>query len=275
MGRTQCIAAVATALLVLLTYWGCPVRAPKAGMELKSAPVAATGLETLIRAARDELSATEIATLANLEERLELAENSDTEAIRPLLENLAGEWFGAGQPAISGVYARRIAEESEQATDWNIAATTFSLCLQREDTDDKTRQFCADQAEEAYQSAISLDPDNVDARINLAVSYTDYPPKDNPMKGIQMLVQLEKDNPGNARANITLAQLAIRTNQLDRAAVRFEKAVVAEPDNPDAVCPLAQVYEKLGQNDKAMPYIERCKELLNQEKPLAPNGESR
>ena len=263
MGRSQWIAVALTAVLVLLTYWGCPVRPPEAGTELKSAPVAATGLESLIRAARDGLTPVQVATLANLEERLELAENSDTEPIRPLQEQLASEWFRAGQPAISGVYARRIAEESNQAEDWNITATTFSLCLQRETTDEKTRQFCADQAESAYQAAISLDPSDLDARINLAVSYTDYPPKDNPMKGILMLVDLEKQHPGNARLNLTLGRLAVQTNQLDRAADRYEKALAAEPDNPDVVCPLARIYEQIGQNDRAGELAGRCKELLN------------
>lgn len=262
MGRTQWIAAAATALLVLLTYWGCPARPPEAGAELKSAPVASTGLESLIRAARDELTSVQIATLANLEERLELTENSDTEPRRPLLEKLAGEWFRAGQPAISGVYARRIAEESDDAEDWNIAATTFSLCLQREETDDKTRQFCAAQAEQAYTAAISIDPDDVDARINLAVTYTDYPSQSNPMQGILMLRELVEKYPDNARVYITLAQLAIKTNQLDKAAERLTTAAELEPDNPDAVCPLAQVYEQLQQPAKAAPYIERCKELL-------------
>ncbi len=263
MGRTQWIAAGATAILLLLTYWGCPVRPPEAGTELQRAPTSSTGLESLIRSVRDELSPSQIATLANLEERLELAENSDTEPQRPLLEKLAGEWFRAGHPAISGIYARKIAEASATAEDWSIAATTFTLCLQQEGTDNKTLQFCSAQAEEAYQSAISLDPDDVDARINLAVSYTDFPPQDNPMKGIMMLRDLEKQYPGNARVYITLAQLAIRTNQLDRAAQRLEKAVELEPDNPDAVCPLARVYEQLNQQEQAAAMIEQCQALVN------------
>lgn len=263
MGRTQWIAAAITIALVLVTYWGCPVRPPDADVELKNAPVESTGLESLIRAARDELTPVQIATLANLEERLELTDNSETEPRRPLLEKLAGEWFRAGQPAISGIYARDIAEESGEAADWSIAATTFSLCLQREETDDKTRQFCARQAEAAYQSAISLDPNDVDARINLAVSYTDYPPQDNPMKGVLMLVDLDKQYPGNVRVNLTLGQLAIKTNQLEKAAQRFRKAAELAPDNPDAICPLAQVYENLNQPQEAAPYIARCKELLN------------
>lgn len=265
MGRTQWIAAGATALLLLLTYWGCPVRPPEAGAELQRAPTSATGLESLIRSVKDDLAPAQIATLANLEERLELAETSETEAERPLLEQLAGEWFRAGQPAISGIYARRIAEDSGEAEDWSIAATTFSLCLQRDDVDDKTRQFCAAQAEESYQSAISITPDDVDARINLAVSYTDYPPQNEPMKGILMLRDLEKQYPENARVFITLAQLAIRTNQLDRAVQRLEKAVELEPNNPDAVCPLARVYEQLNQAEKAVSLIERCQQLINPE----------
>lgn len=263
MGRSQLIAAAVASALLLVTYWGCPVRPPEAGTELQRAPTANTGLESLIRSVRDDLTPTQIATLANLEERLELTDNSETEPVRPLLEQLAGEWFKAGQPAISGIYARKIAEESTEAEDWSITATTFSLCLQQEGIDDKTRQFCASQAEEAYQAAISLDPKNVDSRINLAVSYTDSPPQGEPMKGILMLLDLEKKYPENARVYITLAQLAIRTNQLEKAAERLATAVELQPDNPDAVCPLAKVYENLGRTEEAAVLIQRCQELVD------------
>ncbi|MEM6772896.1 MAG: tetratricopeptide repeat protein [Bacteroidota bacterium] len=263
MGKTQWIAVTATALLLLLTYWGCPVRPPEGGVDLTSAPTSTTGLESLIRAVRGDLAPAQIATLANLEERLALAETSETEPERPLLEQLAGEWFQAGHPAISGIYARKIAEASEVAEDWSIAATTFSLCLRRDGVDDKTRQFCSEQAVAAYQAAISLNPDDVDARINLALTYTDAPPQNEPMKGILMLRDLEKQYPENARVYITLAQLAIRTNQLDRAAQRLEKAVELEPENVDAICPLARVYEQLNQLEKAAGMIERCQQLIN------------
>ncbi len=261
MGRSQWIASAVCVLLVLLTYWGCPVKPPDMASGIDRGPLEATGLESLIRAARAELSPVQIATLANLEDQLRPLAEGDTSRI-PVLEQMAGEWYRAGHPAISGVYARQIAELANTEDAWSITATTFSICLQREDSDAKTRQFCASQAEQAYQAAISLDPEDAEHRINLALSYTDYPPADEPMKGIILLRELVERYPENARVYITLGQLAIKTNQLDNAARRLEQAVELAPNNPDAVCPLAQVYENLGKTQEAAALGARCAELV-------------
>lgn len=260
MGRSQWIAVAAVSVLLLLTYWGCPVRPPEMEDGFKRGPLESTGLESLIRAARSELRPAEIATLSDLESRLEKEELPGNR--RPLLEQLAGEWYKAGHPAISGIYAKEIAEEANTEDAWSITATTFNICIKQEGADDKTRQFCASQAEQAYQAAISLDPEDADNRINLAVSYTDFPPRDNPMKGILLLRQLEQEYPENARVYTTLAQLAIKTNQWEKAAERLEQAVQLAPDNPDAVCNLARVYETLNRTDEAAPLALRCQELV-------------
>lgn len=261
MGRNQWIAVALTSVLLLLTYWGCPVRPPEMESGFDRGPLEATGLESLIRTARPDLAPAQIATLSSLEERLEAAEDEDVRT--DLLEQLAGEWYRAGKPAISGIYARQIAETVNTEEAWSITATTFNICLQREGNDDKTKQFCASQAEQAYQAAISLNPDDADNRINLALAYTDYPPRDNPMKGILMLRELEKKYPENARVYITLGQLAIKTNQLEKAVERLEKAVELAPDNPDAVCPLAKVYENLGRNEESGRLAARCTSIID------------
>ena len=260
MGRAQWIAAGITAILLVVTYVACPVRPPELEDGFNESPLEATGLESLIRAARGELNPAQMATLATLEDRLK--SQTDDEERNDLLEQLAGEWYQAGHPAISGIYAKQIAENLNTENAWSIAATTFTICLQREDTDDKARQFCASQAEQAYQAVISLAPDNVNHRINLALTYTDAPPKNNPMKGILMLRDLEASYPTEARVYTTLAQLAIKTGQLDRAAERLEKAVELEPDNPDALCPLARVYDQLENTEKSAIFAARCTATL-------------
>ena len=261
MGRTQWIAAAVTAALLVLTYVACPVRpAEVTERSLDQRPTATTGLESLIRAARDELQPTEIATLAALE--TELKDLEDPTERRPVLERLAGEWYRAGQPAISGIYAREIAEAAGTEEAWGITGTTFSICLKQQETDEATRQFCATQAVQAYQAAISLNPDNPDNRINLALTHVEYQPTDNPMLGILQLREIVEEFPDNPRVYLTLAQLAIRTNQYERAAERLKTALELAPDNPDVVCNLARVYETLNRNEEAQPLADRCSELI-------------
>ena len=261
MGRTQYITVGFTLVLLAVTYWGCPVRPPEMEEGFARGPLEATGIETLIREARSSLTPAQMATLSTLDERLE-TQTEDSARI-DLMRQLAGEWYRAGQPAISGVYARRIADVINTENAWGIAGTTFSLCLRQEGINDKTRQFCGSQAEKAYQAAISLAPTNPEHRINLALTYTDNPQSDNPMKGILMLRELEEKFPGEPKVYLTLAQLAIRTNQYERAAERLRKAVALAPDNPDAVCNLAKVLETLNRSEESATFARRCNELVS------------
>lgn len=259
MGRTQWIAIAITSVLLLVTYQFCDVRPRDLDESLAQAPLAATGLESLIRAAREDLTPATMATLASLETELEAEEDEDLKT--PILEQLAGEWYRAGHPAISGVYARRIAEAVQTEDAWSIAGTTFTLCIQKEQEINKTRQFCSSQAEQSYQAAISLDPDNIDNRINLALTYTE---SQVPMRGIQLLRDLEKQHPTEVRVYTTLAQLAIRTGQFEKAAQRLEKAAELDPENPDALCPLARVYENLENTEKSAIFAARCTAALEE-----------
>ncbi|THH42065.1 tetratricopeptide repeat protein [Neolewinella litorea] len=263
MRKAQWIAAGIAFVLVLVTYWGCPVRPPEMEDGFRRGPLQATGVQSLIREAHDDLNPAQAATLSGLEEQLQEAEDDSLRV--EVLRQLAREWYQVGKPSISGAYAAQIAELENTEEAWAITATTFSLCLRQEGIDDKTRQFCGAQAEQAYQAAISLNPGNAENRINLAVTYTDNPPPDNPMKGILMLRELEQQYPDNPRVYITLAQLAIRTNQLDRAAERLRKADELDPGNPDVVCPLAKVYEDLGRAGEADIFARKCSDLLGQE----------
>ncbi|CAH0999761.1 hypothetical protein LEM8419_01061 [Neolewinella maritima] len=260
MHRPQWIAAAITLLLIAVTYWGCPVRPPEMEEGFNRAPSAATGVQSLIREAHTQLTPAQRATLSTLEDRL--ASQEEDSARVEVLQQLASEWYKAGQPGISGAFAAQIAELENTEDAWAIAATTFSLCLRQEGVAQKTRQYCTDQAEQAYQAAISLNPTNAEHRINLAVTYTDNPPPENPMKGILMLRELEQQYPEEPKVYITLAQLAIKTNQLDRAAERLRKADDLQPGNPDVVCSLAKVYENLGRAGEADIFARKCSDLL-------------
>ena len=257
MRTPQYIAVAITALLLAVTYWGCPVRPPEMEEGFQRGPLAATGLESLVREARSKLTPAQMATLSTLDDRLE--SQTDPEEQLDLLEQMAGEWYKAGQPAISGIYAAQIAEQRNTEEAWSIAATTFSLCIRQEEQPEKTRDFCRQQSEQAYQSAISLNPENIEHRINLALTYTDSP---NPMQGISMLRDLSERYPEEPKVFITLAQLAIRTNQLDRAAERLERAVELAPNNIDAVCNLAKVYEAIAEPEKSATFAARCGQLV-------------
>ena len=108
------------------------------------------------------------------------------------------------------------------------------------------------------ENAISFDPDNLDHQINLALCYVEKPLEDNPMKGIMMLLELNKANPENISVLLQLGKLALQTNQIDRAIARFETVLEYDAENNQAHCFLADIYRQ-NNTDKAMYHAEFCK----------------
>jgi uncharacterized protein HemY len=91
--------------------------------------------------------------------------------------------------------------------------------------------------------------------------YAENPPQDNPMKGILMLLDLNKKFPENVGVLVNLGRLGLKTAQFEKAAQRLEKVIVLEPDNRSANCLLIEAYEGLGQKEKVLFYQNKCEAL--------------
>ena len=76
-----------------------------------------------------------------------------------------------------------------------------------------------------------------------------------------MLLGLNQENPEDVLVLNALGRLAIKTGQFDRARVRFEEALETDPVNATAICLLAQVYEALGEDEKANAFSNKCANL--------------
>lgn len=172
-------------------------------------------------------------------------------------KSLAGTWYELGFPIISGFYADAIAEVANSEESWSIAGTTYSLALQKE-AKDELKLFARDKAISAYEKAISLNPDSPDHRLNLALCYVDLPLQDQPMKGILMLVGLQKDYPKNTGILLNLGRLSIKTGQWEKAKERFSTVLDLDPENKKANCGLVQVYEALGDVEKMAIHRNKC-----------------
>jgi cytochrome c-type biogenesis protein CcmH/NrfG len=129
----------------------------------------------------------------------------------------------------------------------------------RDESDQKTRDFCSKRALKSFEMAISLAPDKVEPKINQALVFVDNPEKDNPMKGILMLRELQQKYPQNTSVLNQLATLAIKTNQIDKALERLEESYKIDPSNMNTICLLAEVYTLAGNDQKAVMFRDMCK----------------
>ena len=250
--------------LALILYFAFDTK-PKAQKALeKSRALAAesTSIDALLPQAKSALSPMQSSEIMALEQSLNQA-NADTQKVVTLLKQLSGRWYEFGNPAISGGYAEQVAALLNVDSAWSIAGTTYAICLQAT-ADQKVRSFCMERAISTFENAISLNPQNIAHRVNLALCYAENPPQNEPMKGPQMLLALNQEHPNNVLILNSLARLAIKTGQFDRAKERLEQAYVQEPQNINTICLLAQVYNAVGDTQKAEAFAQKCEIASNQ-----------
>ena len=255
MGWKQWVAVGIALGLSAILYWGFDIIPPKqqALNKTRALNVEATNVEVLKREAKEQLTAFQQADLAAVELSLE----QDSSQAVPLLKELSGKWYEFGYPAISGYYAQEVAKRESSGESWAIAGSTYAICAQRTDQE-KVKQYCSQRAIQAFEKALSLDPDRTDYRLNLALVHVDNPPKDNPMKGILMLRDLNREQPDNVSVLNNLGRLAIQTGQYERALERLEHALSVDPENTLTICLLAETYTALNQQEKAEPFARQC-----------------
>jgi len=256
MTKLQIISVVSAVLLFLTLYFGCDTVSPqqkRAGQDRKTAMVS-TDISVLLKDAAATLKPVQTGTIEILDAQVEAAKDSTKV---DLLKQLSGKWYEFGHPAIAGFYAQTIAETDNSENSWSIAGTTYSICLQRT-KEQKVRDYCYQNAVQAFENAVSVSPDNPQHKVNLAVLYTENPPPQNPMKGILMLRELTEKYPKNASVLINLGRLAIKTSQFEKAIERLSQALTLEPKNRQAICYIAQAYDAIGDKVNAEKFGQQC-----------------
>ncbi|MCB0579458.1 MAG: tetratricopeptide repeat protein [Phaeodactylibacter sp.] len=254
-------AVIASAVgMFFLIYLGCETTPENIKALEKSRALAAesTDINTLLQDARSTLDNRASGSILALETELEKTPADSARA--EVFKRLASKWYELGHPAISGYYAQQVAELAGGEEAWSIAGTTYTICVQQSQ-EQKTRDFCTGRAVQAFENAISLNPQETAHQVNLALAYASNPPPDNPMKGILMLRDLNQKDPDNVLVLNTLARLAIQTGQYPRAVERLERALSLEPDNSNTICLLAEAYRGSGETEKAEAFAGRCRSL--------------
>ncbi len=181
---------------------------------------------------------------------------SDSEKVEAY-KGLAGKWYQLSKPILSGYYAEKIAEIENTEDAWAIAGTTYYLGLSNANTDNQ-KKYSRQHALSNFEKASSLNPSNMDHKINSALCYVEYPEEDQPMQGILMLVNLAKENPESIPVHMQLGRLSIRTNQWENALKRFNRVIQIDPDNKEVHCYLSEVYKAQNDTAKASKSEELC-----------------
>jgi tetratricopeptide (TPR) repeat protein len=113
------------------------------------------------------------------------------------------------------------------------------------------RQPWGTQAKPAMENAGPVEK----TKIEQAIELVNGP---NPMAGITMLRDMVAQDSTNVDAHYQLGVFAVKSGQLDKAILRFNKVIQLEPDYIGAYIDLGGVYQAMNQLDKALEYYEKA-----------------
>jgi tetratricopeptide (TPR) repeat protein len=221
----------------------------------RSENIESTGIQNLLTDARTNLDESQIQMINAFTTDIDKTAVDSLKV--PKLKQLSGTWYSMGYPAIAGFYAEKIAEIENDENSWSMAGTTYGICVKNTE-DPKVKDFCSKRSRNAFESAISFNPENVDNKINLAISYVDNPLQENPMKGILMLRELSESSPQHPGVSRQLGRLAIQTGQFEKAVERLTQSFELDGENKETNCLLVQAYEALGDMQNAERFKIKC-----------------
>lgn len=247
-------------ILFIVLYFGCDTK-PKSQQLIEKSRAAnqeSTNIFVLLKEAKETLNPERISFYQVLEQKIDLS-NSDDEKV-DFLKEISGEWYKDGFEEISGYYAEEIANILQDETSWAMAGTTYALASKFSESQ-KIKQFASQRAVRALENAISFNPSNVEHQINKAIVLAENPLPNEPMKGIQLLLQLNNEFPDNSAVLFHLARFGIQTGQFEKAIGRLERALELSPNNVNSTCLLAQAYRGAGLNELADEFSIKCDSL--------------
>ncbi len=138
-----------------------------------------------------------------------------------------------------------------RAGDKYYEAYTFAL--------DGARQMeMAAKAQEFYGKVLAADPDNLDVKTRLAMTYLS---SENPMQGISMLREVLAADPENREALFNMGMLAIQSGQYPLAVERFETLIRIDSTHLQGQLLLGVALLNAGDRAKAKVQFEKVKTM--------------
>ena len=195
------------------------------------------------------------AKINDLEGQLKNASENNKSGLQ---KQLAVQWDDDNQPAPAAFYYQAVARKENKYDDWLNAGNRFNDSYKL--TQDTAAQaFYTANAAEAFQNALKLKSESLEAKTGLGIAYVNGAGM--PMQGISLLLEVVKQDPKNVSANLNLGLFSMKSGQYPKAVDRF-KAVIAAKPGFEAYFYLAETYKQLGKKTEAIAAYQKSKEMM-------------
>ena len=185
---------------------------------------------------------------------------SDSSQMAPVFTTLAKTWQQHKQFPVAAYYYAKAAKLENSEKKLNFAGQFF-LDILHDAGSAEMQMWEAEEAVACFQRSLELNPDNDTAKMALAAGYIEGTGET--MKGVQLLLGIVREKPGNIAANLMLGRMSIQSGQYDKAIQRYETVLQQEPENTEALYFLAEAWKGKGNKQKAIELLEKCKKIVN------------
>jgi tetratricopeptide (TPR) repeat protein len=268
MKKSQLFLILGACILLFCLYFGANTIPPKQKVEVaKNQPMPAekASFDQIQAQAYKSLGPAKTAAIKALASKTDLAS----------LQALSKLWTDAKQGNMGAKYKADAAKLENTEKSLTFASQYF-IDLYSIEQEPPVKAWQAEQAAELLNKVVSLNPNNLDAKVKLAQCYTDGTGET--MKGVLMLREVVAKDSNQLQAGLTLGRLAITSGQYDKSIARLEKLAKAYPKNSEVLGTLAEAFKSQGlkakedgETQKAEADIAKAKQLLNECKQIVGN----
>jgi tetratricopeptide (TPR) repeat protein len=259
--------AVAITLIALL-YWGGKT-VPQAKTQGVNPPTANAGtqgpntmkpasFDSIISASRKQLPKTAADTVLTIEN--ELAATRDSSRMASVFLRLSKVWERNKLFPVAAYYNAKAAKLENSSKSLTFAGQFF-LALMEHESSPSMQMWEAGEAVSCLERSLKIDSTDEETKLALATAYIEGAGE--PMRGVQILLAITREKPGDIPANMLLGRMSIQSGQFDKAIGRFETVLKTEPQNKEALYFLSMAYEGKGDKKKAIELLEQVKKIVN------------
>lgn len=204
------------------------------------------------------LSKQQITQLANWKNAISSSTNKEKKII--FADSIANLFKKANLFDSSAFYKAKISEWKPGINQWMEAGNAYLSAARFSISPAKTEKLVKN-ARGYYDQVLKQKEDNLDAQAQMAQTYLMVPNKQNPMQGVQMLLQVIAKDPENQTALFTLGERSMQVRKYDKAIERFEKLLSVNPKNENAQYYLGMAYMETGKKLKALEIFKNIEKV--------------
>src|SRR5690606_30423435 len=192
------IIVIAGAILLIVVLFLQPVKSlikqeDVSAQATESSSTNLFSLESVSDIAKQGLCDTLVKNITTLEEELK---NADEASKLDLYKKLAQQWLDVNKPMPAAYIYDEVAKRESSLENWLKAGDTYTESYQHL-TDTVMAPVLTENAKVAYEKALEIDENNIDARTGLGTALVNGPA---PMAGITMLLGVVEEQPEHLKA---------------------------------------------------------------------------